>query len=133
MSDVGGVDAVTIGMSSGEAAAAGGTTNWSGGVPAVETKPFSRHLVKVGRADKRMPLVACVAPSVVVGHAKDDVGLFGKKLVVLDVAFSDWKRGQQSDDEAVEEDKARLCWIVRWLICHIRKKYKKGFWAGKLI
>lgn len=115
MADVGGVNAVTIGMSSGETAAAGGTTNWRGGVPAVETKPFGRHLVEVGCANKRMPLVACIAPSVVVGHAEDNVGLFGGGFAALDVAFSDWKQGQgqQSGDGAFKKDKARRCRIVR--------------------
>ena len=109
MADVGGVDAVTVGMSSGEAAASSGATNWGGGVPAIEPKPFSRHFIKVRRADKGMSLVACVAPSVVVGHAEDDVGLFGGRLAVLGVASSDWKRDQQSGEGNCEEGKMCVC------------------------
>lgn len=109
MANIGGVDAVTIGMSSGEATAAGGAADWRSGVPAVETKPFGRHLVEVGGADKRMPLIACVAPSVVVGHAKNDVGLFGGGRDTLGSAFSDGKRGQQGDDGAFKKGETCFC------------------------
>lgn len=125
MADVGGVDAVTIGMSSGEAAAASGATNRRGGVPTVETKPFGRHLVEVRRADKGTSLIACVAPSVVVSHAEDDVGLFGgeRPALVIALSFIDWKHGQQSGEGACEEGKARFCRIVPRLCCHINKGF----------
>ena len=125
MADVSGVNAVTIGMSSGEAAAASGTTNRRGGVPAVETKPFGRHLVEVRRADKGMSLIACVAPSVVVSHAEDDVGLFGgeRPALVIALSFIDWKHGQQSGEGAREEGKARFCRIVLRLCCHTSNNF----------
>lgn len=111
MANVGGVNAVTIGMSSGEATASGGAANRRGGIPAVETKPFGRHFIKVRRENKGMSLVACVAPSVVIGHAEDDVGWFGGERPALAFAFrfSDWKCGKQGGKGDCEEGKMCVC------------------------
>jgi len=51
----------------------------SGAIKAVESQRGPSHIVKMGRFDKRMPIVAHVPPSLIVGHDQDDVRLLGGK------------------------------------------------------
>ena len=74
MAYIGKVDAVAIGVATGEATPAGGAADRGGGVPSIENDTLSGHGVQLRGLGKGMILIPHVRPAVIVRHAEDDVG-----------------------------------------------------------
>ena len=72
-------DAIAVGIAPGVATATSGRAHRGAGVKAGESHPFGLHLIEVGSLEVRMSVVANIAPTLVIRHDEEDIGMVCRK------------------------------------------------------